>query len=155
MHAALELDRKIDAGKPRLQITRRYAAPREKVFRAWTDPAALSRWMVPNAANVPTKAQVDLRVGGAYRIEMTSPSGEVHVALGLYRVVDPPSRLVFTWGWPATPERVSLVTVVLREAEGGTELTLTHEGFFDAAVRDSHEKGWTQLLGQLEPAGIA
>ena len=154
MHAALELDRPIDAAKPRLEITRRYAASRDKVFRAWTDPAALSRWMAPS--DVPTKAQVDLRVGGAYRVEMTSPSGETHVALGLYRVVDPPSKLVFTWGWPATPERVSLVTVTLREAAGGgTELTLVHEGFFDEAVRDNHEKGWTQLLAKLEPLGVA
>ena len=154
MHAALELDRPVDTAKPRLEITRRYSAPREKVFRAWTDPAALSRWMSPDGASAPTKAQVDLRVGGEYRIDMRSPSGETHTAIGLYRVVDPPSRLVFTWGWPATPERISLVTIILRDVEGGTELKLTHEGFFDEAVRDSHQKGWTQLLGKLEPLGI-
>ena len=154
MHAALELDRKIDAAKPRLAIKRHYAASREKIFRAWTDPAALSRWMVVSSAHPPTKAQVDLRVGGAFSIEIMSSDGKVNTAIGVYRVIDPPSRLVFTWGWPATPERVSLVTVDLRDAAGGTDLTLTHEGFFDEAVRDGHKKGWTELLERLDAAGL-
>jgi len=58
--------------------------------------------------------------------------------------------LVMSWAWHSTPERESLLTISLKPDGTGTLLTLHHEQFFDEAARDSHEKGWTELLGQLE-----
>ena len=69
---------------------------------------------------------------------------------GVYREVIPQRKLVYTWAWKSTPERESLVTVELRAAGGGTDLTLTHEQFYDEEARDRHEHGWTGCLGRLE-----
>jgi uncharacterized protein YndB with AHSA1/START domain len=95
-------------------------------------------------------ADVDVRVGGRYRFAMRSPDGEEHRVSGIYREVVPNRKLVFTWAWQSTPERESLVTVTLKPAaDGGTDLTLTHEQFFDEAARDRHEQGWTGSLDRL------
>lgn len=79
-----------------LQIKRTFAAPREKVFQAWTDPAALKRWFGPSDDFSTPVAEVDLRVGGRYRIHMKSPDGQPHTVHGVYREVTPPAKLVFT-----------------------------------------------------------
>jgi uncharacterized protein YndB with AHSA1/START domain len=94
-------------------------------------------------------AQADVRTGGRYRIVMRSPGGEEHDVSGVYREVVPDAKLVFTWAWRSTPERESLVTVALRPDGEATELTLTHEQFFDEAARDRHREGWSSGLDKL------
>jgi uncharacterized protein YndB with AHSA1/START domain len=96
------------------------------------------------------QAEFDLRVGGRYRISFDTADGEHSEVSGIYREVVPNERLVFSWAWHSTPERESRVTVSLKAEDGGTLLTLHHEQFFDSAARDSHERGWTELLGNLE-----
>ncbi len=133
-----------------LAISRTFAAPPEKVFAAWTRPEVLADWFhVAPGWSTPI-AEVDLRVGGAYRIGMQNPeSGEQHVMTGVYREIDEPSRLVFTMSWekPDAPE--TLVTLRFVAQGGGTELMLTHERFLNEPMRDEHEQGWTGCLEQL------
>ena len=81
---------------------------------------------------------------------MRSPTGEDNDVSGVYREVATNRRLVFTWAWKTTPERQSLVTVELRAAGNGTELTLRHEELSDAEARDKHTQGWNGCLGRLE-----
>jgi uncharacterized protein YndB with AHSA1/START domain len=138
------------AQKPSLSITRKFAVAPEKVWRAWTDPQALKQWMAPSDAFSVLLAEVDVRVGGKYRIVMQAPDGEKHDVSGVYREVVTNRKLVFTWAWISTPERESLVTVELRAAGGGTEFTFKHEQFFDAAARDRHQEGWDGCIGSLE-----
>jgi uncharacterized protein YndB with AHSA1/START domain len=69
---------------------------------------------------------------------------------GAYREVIPNEKLVFTWAWRSTPERESLVTVLLKRDGDGTMLTLTHEQFFDEVARDRHQHGWVGSLDKLE-----
>jgi uncharacterized protein YndB with AHSA1/START domain len=76
-------------------------------------------------------------------------NGDEHTPTGVYREVIPEKKLVFTWEWPGMPERVSLVTFLLKPIEGGTELTLIHEQLPDEAARKSHEMGWRGLLDKL------
>ena len=135
--------------RPSLSIRRQYAAPPEKVWKALITPAGLKLWMGPGDGHVPI-AEVDARVGGSYRIVMVKADGEQFDVRGVYREVNPPTRLVYTWAWQSTPERESLVTVDLRPKDGGTELTLTHSQFADEAARDGHEKGWNVCLARLE-----
>jgi uncharacterized protein YndB with AHSA1/START domain len=136
--------------KPSLTLKRRLKAPRERVWKAWTTGEELKRWFGPSDAMVIEVADVDLRPGGSYRIVAREPGGERHEVGGVYREVEPNARLVFTWAWISTPERESLVTLELRDAGGETDLTLTHEHFFDAAARDRHQHGWTGSLARLE-----
>ena len=135
--------------KPTLKITRTYAAPREKVFRAWTDSEVMKKWFAPSDDFAVPEVQVDAKVGGRYRIVMRSPDGEYHRVSGVYREYAPPARLVFTWAWESTPERESLVTVEFKDLGTSTELILTHERFADAEARDKHQQGWNGCLGRL------
>ena len=136
--------------KPSISIVRKFKAAPEKVWRAWTDPQTLKQWMAPADAFAVLLAEADVRVGGRYRIVMKAPDGEEHDVSGVYREVTLNRKLVFTWAWKSTPERESLVSVELRAAGGGTELTLTHEQFVDAAARDRHQQGWNGCIGRLE-----
>jgi uncharacterized protein YndB with AHSA1/START domain len=96
-------------------------------------------------------AELDVRVGGRYRIVFGGPEGTDHECAGVYREVVANRKLVFTWSWPrTTPERESLVTVVLRAAGSGTELDFRHEQFVDEQVRDGHRAGWSSSFDKLE-----
>lgn len=134
---------------PSLTIVRHFAAGPERVFAAWTEPAALKSWFGPSDAMTIEVAETDVRVGGRYRIHMQAPDGEMHRVGGTYREVEPGRRLVFTWAWESTPERESIVTVELEPSGNGTRLTLTHEQFFDEAARDRHQQGWNGTLDRL------
>ena len=81
---------------------------------------------------------------------MRTADGEEHDVGGEYREVVANEKLVFTWAWRSTPERESLVTVLLKGDGDGTLLTLLHEQFFDEAARDRHRFGWTGSLDKLE-----
>jgi uncharacterized protein YndB with AHSA1/START domain len=138
----------ITATKPSLTLKRRYNAAPAKVYAAWTDPEKLKRWMGPGEVES-LLVEADVRVGGRYRIVMRSSDGEVHDVGGVYREVVPGEKLVFTWAWKSTPERESLVTVLIKPDGDGTLLTLLHEQFFDEAARDRHQHGWTGTLDKL------
>jgi uncharacterized protein YndB with AHSA1/START domain len=81
---------------------------------------------------------------------MQSPDGSPHDVGGVYREVVANEKLVFTWAWKSTPERESLVTILLKPDGDGTLLTLTHEQFEDEATRDGHNAGWNGALDKLE-----
>jgi len=136
--------------KPSLALSRRYPVAPEKVWRAWTDPEAVKRWWGPGPGEPVSAAELDVRVGGRFRIVFGGADGSAHTCAGVYKEVVPNRKLVFTWTWPnSTPERESLVTIVFRAVEGGTELAFTHEQLFDEKVRDDHKRGWTSLLDKL------
>jgi len=137
--------------KPSLTLTREYAAPPERLWRAWTDAKALMQWWGPGPGEPVSVAELDVRVGGRFRICFGGADGNKHECAGTYQEVAKPSKLVFTWGWPrTTPERESLVTILFNAKGRGTELVFKHERFFDEKARDDHKRGWTGLLEGLE-----
>lgn len=140
----------MEASRLEVRIVRHYPVAPGKVWRAWTDPQALSAWFGPGERNSVTLAELDVREGGRYRIRFHTPDGEEHEVSGSYVAVEPGRRLVFDWAWRSTPERVSRVTVALRAVPEGTELDFRHERFFDEAARDGHRQGWTATFGKLE-----
>lgn len=138
------------AQRPSLTLERFYPVAPEKVWRAWTDPQALSRWFGPGGPQPVALAELDVRVGGRFRVLFGGADGTEHEVQGAYREVVPNRRLVFTWIWPrTTPERESLVTVELRKAGRGTELIFTHALHFDENVRDDHRRGWSETFAKL------
>ena len=95
--------------------------------------------------------EVDVRVGGRFRMVFGGPEGREHECAGIYREVVPNRKLVFTWCWPnTTPDRVSQVTILFKPAGGGTDLEFRHEQFFDEAARDRHKGGWSGTFDKLE-----
>ena len=136
--------------KPFLNLVRKYPVAPEKVWRAWTDAEAVKKWWGPGPGEPVAVAELDVRVGGRFRIVFGGPQGTAHEVQGTYQEVVPNRKLVFTWTWPnSTPERESVVTIVFRAAAGGTELDFRHEQLFDEKVRDDHKRGWTGSLDKL------
>jgi uncharacterized protein YndB with AHSA1/START domain len=136
--------------KPFLALERHYAVPPAKVYRAWTQPEAIKRWWGPAGHATVSLAELDVRVGGRFRI-VFGPGGTENEVRGVYKEVVANRKLVFTWTWPnSTPERESLVTLRFLAANGGTTLDFRHEQLFDETVRDNHTRGWTESLGKLE-----
>jgi uncharacterized protein YndB with AHSA1/START domain len=137
-----------------LRVSRIIRADTETLFRAWTDPQVLMHWWRQEGEGWAfAGASIDLRVGGRYRLAMTSPDGSTHAAAGVYRDVDRPVRLVFTWDWedPRRSMGETLVTVEFKPAgEMLTEVVVTHERFADMTRMGRHEQGWTELLRLLE-----
>ena len=139
------------AARPSLTLKRGIKASPEKVYAAWTDPQKLIQWfrtsrIVPSSL----RAETDLRAGGRYRFSFKHDDGEYFEVGGVYREVVPNARLVFTWAWHSTPERESLVTISIKAEGDGTLLTLHHAQFADQAACDSHERGWTGMLDNIE-----
>ena len=141
-------------GTHRIDIRRIFDAPREKVFDAWTKPKVLMKWWGAGSNYSPTLAEIDLRVGGKYRLGMTPLNKpEVnHVSHGIYREINRPEKLVFTWNWEDHPmEQDTLVTIIFNEVEDGkTEVLFVHELFPDAEIAGKHTEGWTGVLENLE-----
>jgi uncharacterized protein YndB with AHSA1/START domain len=137
------------AVKPSLTIKRRFNAPPEKVYAAWTDPEKVKHWMGPGGVEV-LSAENDACLGGRFRWIMKAPDGEVHDASGVYREVVRNEKLVFTWAWKSTPERESLVSITFKRDGAGTMMTFLHEQFFDEEARDRHNGGWTGAFEKLE-----
>jgi uncharacterized protein YndB with AHSA1/START domain len=136
--------------RPALVIERIYDVAPEAVFQAWTDPQALSRWFGPEETEAVLEVEVDVRVGGRYHIAFVTRDGERHDVSGVYRQVEFPRLLSFTWAWRSTPERESLVTIRIEPAGPGTRLLFCHERFFDQAARDNHERGWLGTFRKLD-----
>lgn len=130
-----------------------YAATPERVFRAWTSPAEFPRWWHPAPEYSCHNAEIDLRVGGSYKITMDCPKG-LRSVTGKYLEVDPPRRLAFTWGHEGhDASKETVVTITLEPtATGGCLLTLRHERFPDNNMVCEHARGWTTLLAALEAA---
>ena len=149
-----------------LNITRKLAAPRELVFKAWTEPEFLSQWWRAHDGFTTPIAEVDLRVGGKYRLGMLPPNtDQPHVIGGIFREIVPPEKLVYTWVWePNVPETEirsgtgpeglvapgeTLVTVEFHDVDGQTEVVLTHQFFADQEMKEKHGQGWNGCLNQL------
>lgn len=136
-------------------IRRRFAAPRPLVFDSFVEPARLVRWFGPPGYSTPD-AQVDLRVGGAFRLTLVADAmPDVPLRLhGRYLEIDPPNRLVFHMHWegPELDPIETHVTVELADADGETELVLTHVGFPSAELAATHQNGWTGCFGKLDQA---
>src|SRR3954468_19225589 len=97
------------AEKPSLNLQRHYPVAPEKVWRAWTDPQGLKQWWGPGGPEAVSLVELDLRLGGRFRILCGGPRGDDHEVQGTYRKVVPNRTLAFTWTWPrTTPERESL-----------------------------------------------
>jgi len=133
-----------------LKVVRTFQAPRERVFRAWTDPVELARWFAPSEEYHALVPEFELRVGGKYCLEMHHKNGNIHRVSGIYREITPPERIVFTWLWETDPKSdESLVTVEFRDLGPSTEILLTHEHLPSLEQRDRHEHGWIGCIYSL------
>lgn len=136
-----------------LVLTRLLAAPRELVFKVWTQPEHLTRWWGPDDFTLPT-CEVDFRIGGKYKFCMRAPDGSDHWVWGKYREIVAPERLVLSWHRTQTPAEmdpwaVTVLTVTFAARGDKTLLTLHQAVFPKAEECADHQGGWTQCLDRL------
>jgi uncharacterized protein YndB with AHSA1/START domain len=143
-------------------ITRVFDAPRELVFRAWTDPAQLTMWFGPRGFTTPRSTiDTDVRAGGAWRATMIrDDDGAEYPTGGFYIEVLEPERLVFTWTDPGGNGEESVVTVVLSDRGGRTEMSFHQSGFTTGEHRQNVHEGWSSAFDRLtdhltDPTGSA
>ena len=139
-----------------LVLTRLIDAPREKLYRAWTDATLLKQWSAPLPWTTP-HAELDVRPGGASNIVMRSPEGNDMPCPGVFLEVVPNQRLVFTDAYTSAwqPSQKPFMTVILTfEDEGGKTRYTARVRHWTVADREAHEKmgfhqGWGQCADQL------
>ncbi len=136
-----------------LVVTRRYPATPEQVFKALTTKEAIEQWFGPNDEMTVTLTDFDPSVGGKYRIHMRHQFGNEHVVGGIFKEIDSPNRLVYSFTWEDETMAgigTSEVAYDLKEIDGGTELTLTQSGLPGKEAIDGHRMGWNGGLWRLE-----
>ncbi len=142
-----------------LNVTRDIGAPPDRVFAAWTSPDQIDRWWGGGGVTCP-EAEVDLRQGGTYRIANAMPDGMVTWISGVFEVIEPPHRLVYTWSVEAPDQSsadqssadqppASIVEVEFQPIEGGTRIAITQTRIPSIDARHLFEAGWNGCLDGL------
>ena len=138
-----------ESAKLVLVVRRTIAADARRLFEAWTRPEQLRSWWGPKAVRC-SEAEVDLRVGGRYRIVNEMPDGTQIVIGGAFSVVEVPRRLAYSWLITPGGGEPELVTVCFDPLDGTrTEVIVTHERIANARLRDGHQVGWGGCLDGL------
>lgn len=136
-----------------LHLDRTFEAPREQVFRSLTEPGPLAAWWGPRGFSTP-EIEVDLRVGGAYRVGMQPPDGAPFHLAGEFLEIVRPERLAYTFHWEE-PDEDDVETVVrlrMDAVDGGTAVGLRHGEFLTEARLALHRNGWTESFDKLRAA---
>jgi uncharacterized protein YndB with AHSA1/START domain len=164
-----QTDSGIGSTAEELVITHVFDAPRDIVFKAWTDPAQLMRWWGPKGFTTPS-VTIDPRIGGVFHYCMRSPEGQDYWGIGLYREIVPPERIVYTdafadaegnrvppshYGMSASHPAESLVTVTFTEQQGKTTVTVRQTVPDAVEERAGMEQGWTEMLERLADEAAA
>ena len=136
-----------------LTLSRVIGASPEKLFDAWTKPDLVLKWWGPEGATV-AEHELDIRVGGKWMTALdNSMGGGRFVCSGIYKVIDRPRRIAFTWAWQqpdGSRGHETIVDVAFEKIERGTRMTIVQKTFQDAEQRALHNQGWTSTLNKLE-----
>jgi uncharacterized protein YndB with AHSA1/START domain len=131
-----------------LEVRRFIPASPEQVFDAWTTPSELKQWWGPKDVHC-VAAEIDLRVGGSYRIANELPDKSIIWIDGEFEQIERPVLLIYSWRTDPKLPASEKVTVRFSRAPHGTEVAVTHERVATPALRDQHEQGWVGCLDGL------
>jgi len=140
-----------EANETTLRLERLIPAPPEVLFALWTQPAQLVQWWAPDGCESAVDA-LDARPGGRWRIVLRRPDGVAIAMSGVYRLIEPPRHLAFSWAWEderGARGHESEVVVNFEAAPGGTRLLLLQQRFESRPARDRHTSGWSACFDRL------
>ncbi|MHB8845862.1 MAG: SRPBCC family protein [Nitrospirota bacterium] len=152
------------SGGRELVMKREFNAPREEVWKAWTDPEIMKRWWGPKGFTAPV-IKIDLRVGGTYLGCMRSPEGKDTWSTGVYQEIVPLEKIVTTDSFadekgnvvPASRYGMAgdfplelLITVTFEDVGRRTGMTLRHAGIPAGEMRKMTEAGWNESFDKLD-----
>lgn len=130
-----------------LEVRKRIPASREEVFDAWLNPRSVEQWM-HGGPTMSCRAKIDPRVGGSFKIDMIKKD-KTYEHTGIYKRLDRPKLLEFTWISEGTHQQESVVTIELFDRDGETELLLKHRLLPSQDEANGHRGGWTQIVNKL------
>jgi uncharacterized protein YndB with AHSA1/START domain len=130
-----------------LRLTRRFDATPERVFDAWTDPKLVARWLFTSPTSESHTAELDVTVGGRWKIT-DRRDGMDYTAIGEYRVIDRPRRLVFSFGMPQFSPAMCEIVVELAPDDAGCLMTFSQDDLPSDAV-DPTARGWKEMFEGL------
>ncbi|HEY3743875.1 MAG TPA: SRPBCC domain-containing protein [Bryobacteraceae bacterium] len=132
-----------------LVVRRTIRASQQRLFDAWTQPELLLKWWGPRPVRC-VGAEIDLRTGGAYRIDNEFPDGTILSIRGTFEVVEPPRRLIYSWRAGEEAQSLERVTVQFEATDAGmTEVIVTHERIPGRTLLERHKMGWEGCLDGL------
>ena len=134
-----------------LKLERLIASPPDLLYALWSEPGQLAKWWAPDGYSA-TFDVLDLEPGGRWRATLHGSDGRTARQSGVFRVVEPGRRLVFTWAWDdadGRPGPETEVSVDFEPAPGGTRLVLEHRRFATPDARDRHSRGWAAAIDRL------
>jgi uncharacterized protein YndB with AHSA1/START domain len=134
-----------------LRLERLIPMDPEPLFALWTEPVQLVKWWAPDGCEASVDA-LDARPAGRWRVTMRKPDGNKIATSGIFRIVDPPHRLSFTWAWEVADGvrgHETEVTVTFEAAPGGTYLVLVLQRFDSKGARDGHGSGWSAAFDRM------
>jgi len=140
-----------DMSDRELVISRVFDAPRALVFKIWTQPLAVKQWWGPRGYTT-LLCEMDLRPGGAWRVESRHTDGSETAERGVFREIAEPERLVFTHAWEGEdgkPGHETLVTVTFADHGDKTRMTFHQAPFTSVEIRDGHVQGWNESFDML------
>ena len=135
-----------------VQISWNFPYPPAKVWQAWTDPAIAQLWFGSDPAGKVLAANFDVQINGAYSVTFANSDGTEFTCQGVYKEIDPPHKLVFTWGWADQPEVAELITLHFTPNEGGTLMLFEQSNIDPSTTLHNYEEGWRRTFQKLEKA---
>ena len=134
------------------EVRRHISATPKRVFSAFADAGLVSRWLTPSPEVKLVVLAFDFRVGGAYRFAYHVPGGQIMTVNGIYRSIEPPVRIVFSWNIEPPDEHAGLqseVIVAIAPRGEGSDLYIRHERLTRRGAVERHSMGWNGALDRL------
>jgi uncharacterized protein YndB with AHSA1/START domain len=132
-----------------VRLERTFEAPADAVFDAWTSPEVMRRWFHVEEDWETLEAEVDLRVGGRFRVVMRDPDGSEPVLEGAFTEIDRPRRLAMTCTFSDDPSNEQLIELTFTESDGATTVLLVNSGIAKDERREAQDWGWRGCLDNL------
>jgi uncharacterized protein YndB with AHSA1/START domain len=135
-----------------VQISWKFSHPPVKVWQAWTDPAITKLWFGSDPNGKVLNAKLDVRINGVFAVTFANSDGTEFTAQGIYKEVNEPNRLVFTWGWANQPEVNELISLEFSPDGDGTLMTFEQSNIDPSTSMHNYEEGWRSTFQKLERA---
>jgi len=135
-----------------IRISWNFSHPLAKLWQAWTDPATAKLWFGSDPSGKVLDAKFDVRVNSLFSVTFANSDGTEFTCQGTYKEIDPPNRLVFTWGWANQPEVAELVALQFTPNEHGTLMYFEQSNIDPSTTLHNYEEGWRSTFEKLEKA---
>jgi len=135
-----------------VQIKWKFSHPPARVWQAWTDPSIAKLWFGSDPNGKVLDAKFDVRISASFSVTFANSDRTEFTCQGTYKVIDPYTRLVFTWGWANQPDVAELVSLQFNPDEHGTLMLFKQSNINPETTLHNYEEGWRSTFQKLERA---